>query len=213
MPVTANFRPLFGERLLSEYLQNWERQFRPTFTLPILGDIGAYPAPDDWNVFIADQVLKLERVAAQGTVVVLVQTVSDLLPSWADLVACPKVVISMSDGREPYAVGQYIVGQISVIDPDNLFPGTPDPAMPGHLAALAPFHYHHRPPRERPEATLRLVSLGDQQPGTPGLSGQRHLLEGQPRVALPLPTCHAISGPGPSNLRPPDAQDCGNMLL
>ena len=110
----------------------------------------------------------------------LAQAVSDLLPSWADLVACPKVHISMSGRREPCSVEQYIVGQISVLDPEGLFPGIPDPAMPGHLAALAPFHYHHRPPRERLEATLRLIPLRDQQPGTPGLSSQSHPLEGQP---------------------------------
>ena len=63
-------------------------------------------------------------------------------------------------GQGAYVLGQYIVDQMPVIDPDNLFHGIRDPSMPPDLPFAVPVYYH-RPPRARLEATLRLLSLFD----------------------------------------------------
>ena len=106
MPVLSDSRLLFGERLLKEELDKWDQfvhsgqavlltdywysQIRPNYTLPILDDEEDYPTPEDWNTFLADVAGKLLKVTAQGSVVVFVHTVSDLMPSWDSLASCPR---------------------------------------------------------------------------------------------------------------------------
>ena len=181
MPVLSNSRLLFGERLLPSEVEEWDsvvqpnqavlltdrwyNLVRPAFALPMSPHDAedANPTPGDFNRFLADLAVKLLQVTAQGSIVVFVQTGSDLLPPWENLANCSQMAVLMSgDGREAYALGQFIVDQMVVIDPENLFPGVPDPSKTHDLPIELPVYYH-RPTRERMDAALRLISLFDQQ--------------------------------------------------
>ena len=170
VPVISDAGLLFGERLLPDDLENWDALVKPgqavcltdfwyTTIIPRM-DIptpwspqSAYPPQEAWRRILADQAVKIQSVTAQGSLVVLVLSPTDLHPVWTQLADCPMVHVYMSSLLEnSYLLGHLVARDVHVRYQGGIWVQESE----------GPYvHSYERVTRERLWEALPLVSLSD----------------------------------------------------
>ena len=128
LPVISDSALLFGERLVSEELPQWDtvirpgqavcltdlwfNRIRPRVSDPNLRGTGDFLDLDhperpelfqesiEWSSFIKDLEEKMERVLFQGCHIVLVTSESQPEPGWLDMIAGPLLIVRLSNLTE-----------------------------------------------------------------------------------------------------------------